>query len=83
MNFLAKDLLLQTLTHFGVMSWQKKVRAEDVEQVIQALVSNKTAIIKGMTDVASQRKTTSDVVDSLMRRVQSSETDALSHRAAS
>lgn len=83
MNFLAKDLLLQTLTHFGVMMWQKKVRAEDVEQVIQALVTNKSAIVKGMTDVGSQRKTTSDVVDSLMRRVQNSDPDALLHRAAS
>lgn len=83
MNVLATDLFLQTVTHFGVMSWQRKVRPEDVEQVIQALIGNKAAIVKGMTDVASKSKTTSDVVDSLMRRVRNSEQDALPRRATS
>lgn len=71
------------MTHFGVMVWQRKVKPEDVAEVIEALSRNKAVILKGMTDVASQRKTTSDVVESLTRRVQNNEPDVLLHRMAS
>ncbi|MEK9173204.1 MAG: hypothetical protein AAB594_01345 [Patescibacteria group bacterium] len=83
MSFLGRQLLLETMTHFGVMVWQRKVKPEDVAEVIEALSRNKAVILRGMTDVASKRKTTSDVVESLTRRVQNNEPDMLLHRMAS
>lgn len=73
--------LKETLTFFGVLTWQKRIRPKDVGELIDALSANRDVIVRGLTDVECRKRDTQDVVDSLMRRV-GGETDLSPHRSA-